>query len=75
MYCGARACLNWRMQPPARIAMRTLLSPVGEAKGSTEKRWVHRSQWGAIPKYPSQTTAKMAACEMELGLRLCSSTP
>jgi hypothetical protein len=31
-------------------------------------------QWGAIPKYPSQTAAKMAACEMELGLRLCSST-
>jgi hypothetical protein len=30
---------------------------------------------GAIPKYPSQTVAKMAACEMELGLRLCSSTP
>jgi hypothetical protein len=30
---------------------------------------------GAIPKYPSQTATKMAACEMELGLRLCSSTP
>jgi hypothetical protein len=29
---------------------------------------------GAIPKYPSQTAVKMAACEMELGLRLCSST-
>jgi hypothetical protein len=56
MYCSARACLNWRMQPPARTAMRTLLSPVDEAKSSAEKRWVHRSQWGAIPKYPSQTT-------------------
>jgi hypothetical protein len=50
-------------------------SPVVEAKSSTEKRWVHRSQWGAIPKNPSQTAAKMAACAMELGLRLCSSTP
>jgi antitoxin (DNA-binding transcriptional repressor) of toxin-antitoxin stability system len=30
---------------------------------------------GAIPKNPSQTAAKMAACAMELGLRLCSSTP
>jgi hypothetical protein len=29
----------------------------------------------SIPKYPSQTAAKMAACKMELGLRLCSSTP
>jgi hypothetical protein len=74
MYCCARACLNWRMQPPARTAMRTLLSPVVEAKSSTEKRWVHRSQWGAIPKNTSQTAAKMAAYAMELGLRLCSST-
>jgi hypothetical protein len=74
MYCSARARLSWRMQPPARTAMRTFLFPVGEAKSSAEKRWVHRSQWGAIPKYPSQTAAKMAACEMELGLRLCSST-
>jgi hypothetical protein len=49
--------------------------PVVKAKGSIEKRWVHRSQWGSIPKNPSQTTAKMAACAMELGLRLCSSTP
>jgi hypothetical protein len=29
---------------------------------------------GSIPKKPSQTTAKMAACAMELGLKLCSST-
>jgi hypothetical protein len=61
------------MQPPTRTAMRTLLSPIVKAKGSTEKRWVHRSQWGSIPKNPSQTAAKMAACEMELGLRLCNS--
>jgi hypothetical protein len=75
MYCSDRACLNWRMQPLACTTMRTLLSPVDEEKSSAEKRWVHMSQWGAIPKYPSQTAAKMAACEMELGLRLCSSTP
>jgi hypothetical protein len=55
MYCCARACLNWRMHPPARTAMQTLLSPVAKAKGSTEKRWVHRSQWGSISKNPSQT--------------------
>jgi hypothetical protein len=30
---------------------------------------------GEIPKYPSHTATKMAACEMELGLRLCNSTP
>jgi hypothetical protein len=75
MYCCARACLSWRMQPPARTAMRTLLSLVAKAKGSAEKRWVHISEWETIPKNPSQTAAKMAACAMELGLRLCSSTP
>jgi hypothetical protein len=30
---------------------------------------------GVIPKYPSHTATKMAACEMELGLRLCNPTP
>jgi hypothetical protein len=29
----------------------------------------------AIPKYPSHTATKIAACEMELGVRLCNSTP
>jgi hypothetical protein len=32
--------------------MRTLLSPIVEAKSSTEKRWVHRSQWGGNPQKP-----------------------
>jgi hypothetical protein len=75
MYCCARACLNWRMQPPARTAMRTLLSPVVKAKGSVEKRWVHRSQWGSIPKNPSQTAAKMATCVMELGAEVVQLHP
>jgi hypothetical protein len=35
---------------------------------------VHRSQWGSTPRKPSQTAAKMAACAIELGLKLCSST-
>jgi hypothetical protein len=30
---------------------------------------------GQSPKKPSQTATKMAACAMELGLKLCSSTP
>jgi hypothetical protein len=30
---------------------------------------------GVNPQKPSQTAAKMAACAMELGLKLCSSTP
>jgi hypothetical protein len=51
------------------------LFPVVKEKGSTEKRWVHRSQWGSIPKNPSQSATKMAACAIELGLRLYSSTP
>jgi hypothetical protein len=67
IYCDARDCLSRRVQPPARTAARTFLSPVGEAKRSTKKRWVHKSQWGAIPKYPSHTATKIATCEMELG--------
>jgi hypothetical protein len=38
MYSDARDYLSWRMQPPARTAAWTLLSPVGEAKSSVEKR-------------------------------------
>jgi hypothetical protein len=75
MYSCARPGLSWRVQPPARAAIRTFFASVVEAKSSAEKRWVHRSQWGSIPKKPSQTAAEMAACAMELGLKLCSSTP
>jgi hypothetical protein len=75
IYSDAHDYLIRRVQPPARTAARTFLSPVSEAKSSAKKRWVHKSQWGAIPKYPSHTATKMAACEMELGVRLCNSTP
>jgi hypothetical protein len=50
MYCCARAYLNWRMQPPARTAMRTLLSPVVEAKSSTEKDGSTGPSGGQSPK-------------------------
>jgi hypothetical protein len=40
-----------------------------------EKEMGPQIPMGAIPKYPSHTAMKMAACEMELGLRLCNSTP
>jgi hypothetical protein len=38
MYYDARDCLNRRVQPPARTAARTFLSPVGKAKISAKKR-------------------------------------
>jgi hypothetical protein len=75
IYNDARDYLSRRVQPPAHTAARTFLSPVGEAKSSAKKRWVYKSQWEAIPKYPSHTATKMAAYEIELGLRLCNSTP
>jgi hypothetical protein len=74
MYCGTRPDLSWRVHPPARTAIQTFRS-VDAAKNSAQKRWVHRSLWGSIPKNPSQTATKMAAYAMELGLKLCSSTP
>jgi hypothetical protein len=46
---------------------RTPRSPAFLAKCSALKRWSHRFYYGSIPRYPSQTAAKMAACEMELG--------
>jgi hypothetical protein len=44
MYCCTRPDLSWRVQPPARTAMRTFFTSVDTAKNSAEKRWVHRSQ-------------------------------
>jgi hypothetical protein len=70
MYCCARPDLSWRVQPLAHTAIRTFFTSVDAAKNSAEKRWVHRSQWGSIPKNPSQTATKMAAYAMELGLKL-----
>jgi hypothetical protein len=32
MYCCARACINWRMQPPARTAMQTFFFPRRQGK-------------------------------------------
>ena len=75
MYCCVCPDLSWRVQPPARTTIRTFFTSVDAAKNSAEKRWVHRSQWGSIPRNPSQTAMKIAACAMELGLKLCSSTP
>ena len=75
MYCDARPDLSWSVQPPAWTAWGTLLTSLGREKGSTQKRWTHRSQWGSIPRNPSQTAEKMAAYTMELGLKLCNSIP
>ena len=70
MYYAARPDLSWRVQPPACTAIRTFFTSVNAAKKSAEKRWVHRSQWGSIPRNPSQTATKIAAYAMELGLKL-----
>jgi hypothetical protein len=70
MYCCVHPDLSWRVQPPARTAIRTFFTSVDAAKNYAEKRWVHMSQWGSIPKNPSQTAAKIAARVMELGLKL-----
>jgi hypothetical protein len=44
MYYCARPVLSWRVQPPARTAIRTFFASVDTAKNSAHKRWVHRSQ-------------------------------
>ena len=59
----------------ALIAYRVPIVPAGLVVSPVRKRWSHSSQWGAMPRYPSQTATKMAAYAMELGLKLWSSTP
>ena len=59
----------------ALIVFLVLAVPIGLVVCPARKRWSHSSQWGAMPKYPSQTATKMAAYAVELGLKLCSSTP
>jgi hypothetical protein len=49
--------------------------PRRRGKKLREKEMGPQIPMGAIPKYPSHTATKMAACEMELGVRLCNSTP
>jgi hypothetical protein len=61
MYCCARACLNWRMQPPACTAMRTLFSPssrqkaprrrdgsTGPSGGNPQKSFANRREVGCL---------------------------
>jgi hypothetical protein len=47
-----------------------LLHLVGRENAFAHKRWSHKSQWGSIPRYPSQTVVKMAASMMKFGLKL-----
>ena len=63
------------MQPPALIAFRVPVVPVGLVVSPARKKYSHSSQWGAMPRYPLQTAMKMAAYAIELGLKLWSSTP
>jgi hypothetical protein len=58
MYCDAYPDLSWRVQPPARTAIRTFFTSVDAVKNSAEKRWVHRSQWGSIPETPRKPPRK-----------------
>jgi hypothetical protein len=67
MYCCVRPCLNWRVQPPARTAMRTFFSPVVKEKSSAEKRWVHGSQWGSIPKNPRKPLRRWPLAQWSWG--------
>jgi hypothetical protein len=75
MYSATRSERSWSVQPSARMAWHTLLTLLGREKGSAWKRWTNRSQWGLIPRNPSQMMEKMVACAIELGLKLCNSTP
>jgi hypothetical protein len=69
MYRSPRPAHTWIVQLLACIARCTPLSSAFLVKCSALKSWSHNFQWGLTPKYPSQTAAKMAAYEIELGAR------
>src|SRR6185312_9864343 len=60
----------WNVKPPARANRLGWPRPLS-TKSSPRNRWIQRSQCTSIPRYPSQTATKTAACEMSLGLKLC----
>jgi hypothetical protein len=59
---------------PVRTARRTRGSGVESVCSSAQKRWTQRSQFAGIPRNPSHTPTKVAACEITFGAKLCSST-
>ena len=38
-----------------------------------EKKYLHNSKWGSIPKYPSHSAMKATMCWIPFGFRCCSS--
>ena len=38
-----------------------------------EKKYLHSSKWGSIPRYHSHITMKAAMCWIPLGFKCCSS--
>jgi hypothetical protein len=59
MYCCARPNLSWRVQPPARTAIRTFFTSVDAAKNSAEKRCV-------TPGFRRQTECEPCTCQDQL---------
>jgi hypothetical protein len=55
-------------RPPARTGRRTRASGVATVCSSARNRWTQRSQFVGIPRNPSQTPAKVASCEIALGV-------
>jgi hypothetical protein len=75
IYNYARSECSRSVQSPVRTEWHTFFTSLGRENSSARKRWSHRSQWGSIPKYPSQTAVKMVALAMEFRLKLCNSSP
>jgi hypothetical protein len=60
--------------PTARTARQTFGDGVVSVCSSARKRWTQRSQFVGIPRNPSHTPTKVAACEIAFSAKLCSST-
>jgi hypothetical protein len=58
------------VRPPVRTARCTRVSLVATVCSSAQNKWTQRSQFTGIPRNPSQTPTKVAACEIALGEKL-----
>jgi hypothetical protein len=71
---GMYSSLHWVRtasdKPPTRAARRVLSSDVGSVCSSARKRWIQRSQFTGIPRKPSQTPTKVAACKIAFDAKL-----
>ena len=71
MYSVARCPKRWMPAHPIGTGVSQPLSFF--LIKEMEKKYLHSSKWGLIPRYPSYITIKAVMCWIPLGFKCCSS--